>query len=174
MSQAVEGTHTTPVGKAGRHHRHRTRVRIDQGAHDSAMSGRDCRSLARTASLMAVALIMAAAPVYVLLGEKAIAVSPPLWNLALDLCRITTGLFGLLAVVSTVTGRGADSSRHDTFGSIVAGVVFIAAAVAGLGLVIVVTGLAGLALLYAGGVAAVDACRSQHREPARPELARHV
>ena len=167
MSQAVEGTHSTAVSKARRHHRHPTLARTDQRAHEFAASSRDGRSLAGTASLMAVALIMTAAPVYVLLAVKGIADAPPLWNLALDLCRVITALFGLLAIVSTVPGRSAGSSCQDILGSIIAGVVFIAAAVVGLGLVLVVTGLAGLALLYASAVAAADAFRSQHREPAR-------
>jgi hypothetical protein len=170
MSQAVKGTHTAAVGTTGRHRWRRTRVRTDRGGHESAMSGRDRGSVASTALLLAVATIMIAAPACVILGEKGIAVSPSLWNLAVDLCRGITGLFGLLVLVSAVTELGADSSRQDTFGSIVGGVAFIAAAITGLGLVIVVTGLGGLALLYAGVAVAVDAVRFRHREPARPEL----
>ncbi|MGN6871932.1 MAG: hypothetical protein ACTHMY_26370 [Solirubrobacteraceae bacterium] len=128
------------------------------------MSGRDRRGLALIASLLAIGMVMIAAPICVILGEKAIVVSPALWNLSADVCRVITGLVGLFVLVSAVRGRGSDSSRHDTFGSIVGGVVLIAGAVAGLGLVIVVTGLGGLAFLYAGGALAVDAFRSGHRE----------
>lgn len=174
MSQAVEGTHTTPVGTTGRHRWHRTRVRTDRGTHESAMSGRDRGSVAWIAALLAVATIMIAAPACVILGEKGVAVSPSLLNLAVDLCRLVTGLFGLLVLVSAVTGRGSDSSRQEAFRSIVGGVAFIAAAIAALGLVIVVTGLGGLALLYAGAALAADALRIRHREPAHPELTRHA
>lgn len=174
MFHAIEGTHTTAVVKARRHHGHPTRVRTDQGALERAASGRDLRGLALTAALMAVALVMTAAPVCVILGEKGVAVSPSLWNVAVDLCRIITGLFGLLAVISSVRGRGSDSSRHDTLGSIASGAVLVVAAVAGLGLVIVITGLTGVVLLYVSGVAVADAFRPRHREPARPEPAQHV
>lgn len=161
MSQAVEGTHTTAVGKARRHRRHRTPVR--------AMGGRNRRNLAVALLLMAVALIMIAAAIYTFLGEK-VAVSPSLWKAAAVLCRVTAGLFGLLAIVSTVTGRRTESGRDGFFGSIVTGVVLIAAAVAGLGLVTVMTGIGGLVLLYAGGAVAVDAFRRDQRSldaPAR-------
>ncbi|HET6866696.1 MAG TPA: hypothetical protein VFH80_12335 [Solirubrobacteraceae bacterium] len=138
------------------------------------MSGRDGRGLALIVSLLAVGLVMIAAPICVFLGEKVIVVSPSLWNLALDLCRVITGLVGLFVLGSALSGRGADSSRHDTFGSIVGGVVLIAGAVLGLGLVIVVTGLGGLVFLYAGGALAVDAFRSGHREAAASEPSRHA
>lgn len=174
MSQAVGGTHTTAVDTTGRLRGNRTRVRRSRGARESAMSGRDWHSLAWMAALMPVAMVMIAASVYVVLGEKGIAGSPSLWSLALDLCRVVTGLFGLFVLVSVVPGRGSDSSRQDIFGSIAGGVVFIAAAVAGLGLVIVVTGLGGLVLLYASGAVAVDAFRCRHREPARSDLVRHA
>jgi hypothetical protein len=121
------------------------------------MSRRDRRSLTWMAALMPVAMVMIAAPVYVVLGEKGIADSPSLWNLALDLCRVVTGLFGLIVLVPVAPGRGSDSSRQDIVGSIAGGVVFIAAAVAGLGLVIVVTGLGGVVLLYASGAVVRDA-----------------
>jgi hypothetical protein len=49
-----------------------------------------------------------------------------------------------------VTGRRLGSSRDDILGSIAAGVIFIGAAIAGLRLVIVITGLGGLAVLCAG------------------------
>ena len=163
MSQAVEGTHTTAVGRTRRHRRRRTRVRSGRGAHQWVMSGRDRRGLALIVSLLAVGLVMIAAPICVVLGEKAIVVSPSLWNLSVDSCRVITGLVGLFVLVSAVSARGADDSRHGTFGSIVGGVVLIAGAVAGLGLVIAVTGLGGLAFLYAGGGLAVDALRSGHR-----------
>jgi hypothetical protein len=117
--------------------------------------------------LMVVALTMLAAPVYTLLGEKGISVSRALWNIAAALCRAVTGLFGLLAVVSVVTGRRSGSSRDDIFGSIAAGVVLIGAAIAGLRLVIVITGLGGLALLFAGGHMAVAAVRSRPPWPLR-------
>lgn len=163
MSQAVEGTHTTAVGRTRRHRRGRTRVRSDRGAHQWVMGGRDVRGLALIASLLAGGLVMIAAPICVQLGEKASVVSPSLWNLSVDSCRVITGLVGLFVLVSAVRGRGADYSDHGTFGSIVVGVVLMAGAVAGLGLVIVVTGLGGLMLLYAGGTLAVDALRSGHR-----------
>jgi hypothetical protein len=174
MSRAVEGTHTTAVDTAGRQHGDRARVPRGRGARESAMSGRDRRSLAWIAALMPVAMVMITAPVYVVLGEKGIAGSPSLWNVALDLCRVVTGLFGLFVLASVVPGRGSDSSRQDIFSSIAAGAVFIAAAVAGLGLVIVVTGLGGLVLVYAGGAVAVDAFRCRHREPARSDLVRRA
>jgi hypothetical protein len=123
------------------------------------------RTLASTSLLMASGLIMLAAAVYVLLGEQAISAPPALWNVAAAVCRAVTGLFGLLAIVSTLTARASESSRHDTISSVASGVVFIAAAVVGLRLVIVITGLGGLALLFAGGTVAVDAFRSRHREP---------
>lgn len=174
MPQVVEGTHTTAVDTAGRRHGNRTRVRRGRGARDSAMGGRDWRSVAWMASLMPVAVVMIAASVYVVLGEKGIAGSPSLWNLAVNVCRVVTGVFGLLVLVSVVPGRGSDSSRQDIFGSLAGGAVFIAAAVAALGLVIVVTGLGGLVLLYASGAVAVDAFRARRREPARSDLVRHA
>lgn len=174
MSQAVESTHTTAVDTTERQHGNRTRVRRGRGLRESAMSGGDRRSLAWMAALMPVAMVMIAAPVYVVLGEKGIAGSPSLWNIALDMCRVVTGLFGLFVLVSVVSGRGSDSSREDIFGSIAGVVVFIAAAVVGLGLVIVVTGFGGLVLLYASGAVAVDAFRFRHREPARSDLVRHA
>ena len=61
-------------------------------------------------------------------------------------------------------GRRPEANRDGAFGSVVAGVVLIAAAVAGLGFVIVMTGLGGLALLYAGGSVAVGAFRSRRPE----------
>jgi hypothetical protein len=117
-----------------------------------------------TTLLMVVGTVMLAAPVYVLLGEKGIDVSPSLWNTAVGFCRVVTGLFGLLTIVSTVTGRGSEPNRDGAVGSVAAGVVLIAAAVAGLGFVIVITGLGGLALLYAGGSVAVGAFRSRRPE----------
>jgi hypothetical protein len=129
------------------------------------MSKRSRRTLAPMVLLMAVALIMIAAPVYVLLGEKGIAVSPSLWNVAVDLCRVVTGLFGLLTIVSVVPRRGSGSSGDGTFGSLVSGVVLIAASVVGVGLVIVITGLGGLALLYAGGAVGVQAFRASRLGP---------
>jgi hypothetical protein len=160
MSQTVEGTHTTAVGEVRRHHRHRTGVRTDPGAPQPAMSERSRRTLVPVVFLMAVAAIMIAAAGYVFLGEKGIAVSPLLWKVAVDLCRVVTDLFGILAIVSVVTGRRSGSSRDGTFGSAACGALLIAAAVAGLGLVIVITGLSGLALLYAGGAGAVEAFRA--------------
>jgi MFS family permease len=135
------------------------------------LTGHRRRTMTATTLLMAVGATMVAAPVYVLLGEKGIDVSPSLWTTALAFCRAVTGLFGLLAIVSTVTGRGSRPKRDDAFRSVVAGVLFIAAAVAGLGLVIVITGLAGLVLLFASGAGVVGAFRSGRPEsvPAGPE-----
>ena len=174
MSQAVEGTQTTAVDATGRQHGNWPRVRRGRGAREAAMSGRDRRSLAWMTALMPVAMVMIAAPVYVELGEKGIAGSPSLWNLALDLCRVVTGLFGLFVLVAVVPGGGSDSNRQDIFRSIAGGVVSIAAAVAGLGLVVVVTGLGGLVLLYASGAVALDELRCRHREPAGSDLMRHA
>lgn len=106
MSQAVEGTYTTAVDTTGRQHGNRTRVRRGRRARESAMSARDRRSLVWMAALMPVAMVMIAAPVYVVLGEKGIAGSPSLWNLALDVCRVITGLFGLF-VLGSVCRDGA-------------------------------------------------------------------
>jgi hypothetical protein len=141
-------------------------------SHTVELAGRHRRTMtATTLLLMAVGAVMLAAPVYVLLGEKGIDVSPFLWNTAVAFCRVVAGLFGLLAIVLTVTGRGSESNRDGPFGSVVAGVLLIAAAVAGLGFVIVMTGLGGLALLYAGGAVAVGAFRSgRPRVPAPQKL----
>jgi hypothetical protein len=127
---------------------------------------RDRLRLLRVILLIAAGLSMVAASVLVLLGEKGVGPSESLWNVAVDLCRVVTGLLGLLAIKSAVPERRAESSRQDTFWTVVSGVVFIAAAVAGLRLVIVMTGLAGLVLIYAGGALAVDAFRSRHHGPA--------
>jgi hypothetical protein len=116
--------------------------------------------------LIAAGLTMVAAAVLVVLGQKGVVISESLWNVAVDVCRVVTGLVGLLAVESAVLGRGSESSRGDTFWNVVIGVVFIAAAVAGLRFVIVMTGLVGLVPLYAGGALAVDAFRSRLPEPA--------
>lgn len=167
MSQAVEDTHAIASGDARGHRTHRTRVRPGSGARRLAMSRLRRSTLTPIVLLTAVALIMIAAPVYVFLGEKGIAVSSLLWTVALDFCRGLTGLFGLLAIVSAVPRRRSESRGNGILGSVATGVVLIAAAAAGLGLVIVITGLTGLGLLYAGGVVAVDAFRSSRREPAR-------
>jgi hypothetical protein len=119
------------------------------------------------ALLMDVGLIMIAAPVYVFLGEKKIDVSPSLWSVALDLCRVVTGLFGIVAIVSVVTERRAGSRGGGTVGSVACGAALIAAAVAGLGIVIVLTGLAGVALLYVAGAVVIDAFRASHPKPRR-------
>ncbi len=132
------------------------------------MSGRNPRTVGAMTLLIAVALTMVAAPVYVLLGTKGIGMSSSLWTIAVALCRVVTGLFGLLAIVSAVTRRGSRPSRDNTLGSVASGVVLIAAAVAGLGLVIVITGFAGLVLLYAGGAQAVDALHSWLPKPVPP------
>ncbi|HJS96271.1 MAG TPA: hypothetical protein VJ741_18545 [Solirubrobacteraceae bacterium] len=116
---------------------------------------------------MAVGLIMIAASVYVLLGEKKIDVSPSLWRVSLDLCRVVTGLFGILVIVSVVTERRSGSRDGGTFRSVACGAAFIAAAVAGLGLVIAITGLGGFALLYGGGAFFVDEFRASHPGPRR-------
>lgn len=135
------------------------------------LARRNRRTMTVTMLLTAVGAAMLAASVYVLLGEKGIDVSPFRWSAAVDFCRAVTGLFGLLAIMSTVTRRGSGSNRDGKFRSVVAGVLFIAAGVAGFGLVIVITGLAGLGLLYAGGGAAVGAFRSARPGPrsAEPE-----
>jgi hypothetical protein len=86
------------------------------------LTGHSRRTMTATTLLMAVRATMVAAPVYVLLGEKGIDVSPSLWNTSLAFCRAVTGLFGLLAIVSTVTGRGSRPKRDDAFRSVVAGV----------------------------------------------------
>ncbi len=130
-------------------------------------SERSLRTLVPIVVLMALALIMIAAPVYVFLGEKKIDVSPSLWNVALDLCRVVTGLSGILAIVSVVTDGRSGSSGDGTIGSLACGAALIAAGVAGLGLVIVITGLGGLALLCVGGVGALEAFRTSHPEPRR-------
>jgi hypothetical protein len=132
------------------------------------MSGRSRPTVAPMGLLMAAAVTMLAAPVYAFLGEKGIDVSPQVWNIAVAFCRVITGVLGLLAIVSAVTGRRSASSRRDTFGSIAGGVVFIAAAIAGLGLVLVITGVVGFGLLCVGGAAAVNAFRSWRSEPASP------
>jgi hypothetical protein len=119
------------------------------------MSGRNRRALAPIGLLMAAALTMLAAPEYAFLGENGIDVSPAVWNIAVAFCRVITGVLGLLAIVSAVTGRRSASSRRDTFGSIAGGVVLIAAAIAGLELVLVITGVVGFGLLCVGGAAAV-------------------
>ena len=133
------------------------------------MSKRSRRSLAPMILLMAVALIMLAAPVYVLLGEKGIAVSPSFWKLAVDLCRGITGLFGILTIVSVVPGRRSGPSGEGALGSLVAGALLIVAAIADLGLTIVITGLAGLGLLFAGGAVVVEAFRATRAEPGQTQ-----
>ena len=165
MSQSVNGIHTTAIDDARRHGRHRTRVRSGPGAPRRAMTGLRRGSLAPTVLLIAAALIMIATPVYVTMGEKGIAVSPSLWKVAIDFCRVVTGLVGLLTIGSAVNERRSVSSGDGTLGSLAGGVVLIAAAVAGLGLVIVMTGLIGLGLLFAGGAVAVDAFRPSRPEP---------
>jgi hypothetical protein len=153
MSQAVEATHTATVAEAGTHDTHRT------------IGG--LRALVPLALLMTAGLIMTAASVYVFLGEKKINVSPSLWMAALDLCRVVTGLYGIFAIVSVVTERRSGSRGGNTFGSVVCGAALIAAAVAGLGLVMVITGLGGITLLFAGGFVVVEALRVSHPEPRR-------
>lgn len=117
---------------------------------------------------MVVGLTLLAAAVYVVLGEKDTSVSPSLWNVAVVLCRVITGLIGLLAIAPAVVRRGAGSSRDYTLGSVATAVVLIAAAVVGLRLVIVITGLGGIGLLYAAGATAVAASRSTRPEPEPP------
>jgi hypothetical protein len=117
---------------------------------------------------MVVGLTMLAAAVYVVLGEKDAGVSPSLWNVAAVLCRVITGLFGLLAIAPAVVRRGAGSTRDDTLGSVATAVVLIASAVVGLRLVIVITGLGGIGLLYAAGATALNASRSRPPEPEPP------
>jgi hypothetical protein len=117
------------------------------------------RPLVSMALLMALALIMIAAPVYVFLGEKRIDVSPSLWHAALDLCRAVTALFGILPIVSVLPARRPRSGDGGTFGSAAGGAALIAAAVAGWGLVLVITGLGGLALLCGGGAVAFEELR---------------
>lgn len=153
MSQALEATHTATVAEAGTHDTHRT------------IGGR--RALVPLALLMIAGLIMTAASVYVFLGEKKIDVSPSLWMAALDLCRVVTGLFGIFVIVSVVTERRSGSRGGDTFRTLACGAALIAAAAAGLGLVIVVTGLGGITLMFAGGVVVVDALRVSHPGPRR-------
>jgi len=111
-------------------------------------------------SLMATGLAMFAAAVCVVLGEEGVRLSEPLWNVSVDVCRAVTGLLGLLMIKSLASGRRLESSRMDTFWTVVSGVLFIVAAVVGLGLVIVMTGVVGLVLLYAGGTVAVEEVRS--------------
>lgn len=165
MSQANEAIHSAAVGGTRPHRRRWTRVRTDAGAHQWAVSWRSCRILVAVVLLIAVALIMIAAPVYVFLGEKKIVVSPALWSVALDVCRVVTGLFGMLGIVSVVTERRSGSSGDGALGSVAGGAVLIVAAVAGLGLVIVITFLGGLVLLVAGGAVAVEAFRASTPEP---------
>ena len=105
------------------------------------MRGRNGRTLAATILLMVTGVTLLAAAVYVVLGEKEGGVSPSLWNVAVVLCRVITGLFGLLAIAPAVVGRGAGSSRDETLGAVTTAVILIAAAVVGLRLVIVITGL---------------------------------
>ncbi len=121
---------------------------------------RDRLRLPRVTLLMAAGLAMVAAAVCVVLGEKGVGLSESLWNVAVDVCRVVTGLLGLLVIKPVVPGRRSKESRHDTFWTVVSGGVFIAAAVVGLRLVIAITALGGLVLLYAGGAEAVEAFRS--------------
>jgi hypothetical protein len=121
---------------------------------------RNRRSLRLVILLMTAGLAMLAAAVCVVLGEKGLGVSESLWRVAVDVCRVVTGLLGLLVIQSVAAGRRSQASRRDTFWTVVSGVVFLVAAVAGLRLVIVITGFGGLVLLYAGGAVAVEAFRS--------------
>jgi hypothetical protein len=127
-------------------------------------TGHNRRTMSVTTLLMASGAAMLAASVCVLLGEKGIDVSPSVWHTAVAFCRVVTGLVGLLMIGSAVTGRGSGSNRDGAFGSVVAGVLCVAAAVAGVGLVIVITGLGGLVLLFAGGAVAIGVFRSRHPE----------
>lgn len=126
---------------------------------------RNRRSLRLVILLMAAGLAMLAAAVCVVLGEKGLGVSESLWSVAVDVCRVVTGLLGLLVIKGAVPGRHSEASRHDTFWAVASGLLFIGAALAGFRLVIVMTGLGGLVLLYAGGAEAVDAFRSRPLEP---------
>jgi hypothetical protein len=151
MSQADENTHTATVAEAQPQHAHRTLVRANPSAPHRLMSKRSCRTEVRLALLMAFALVMIAAPVYVFLGEKKIDVSPSLWSAALDFCRVVTGLFGIIGIVSVVTERRSGARGDGLVGSVAGGAALIGAAVVGLGLVIVVTALGGAVLLYGAG-----------------------
>ena len=126
---------------------------------------RDRLRFPRVTVLMAAGLAMIAAAVCVILGEKGVGVSESLWTVAVDVCRVVTGLLGLLVIKGAVPGRHSEASRHDTFWAVASGLLFIGAALAGFRLVIVMTGLGGLVLLYAGGAEAVDAFRSRPLEP---------
>lgn len=133
---------------------------------------RNRRSLRLVILLMAAGLAMLAAAVCVVLGEKGLGVSESLWSVAVDVCRVVTGLLGLLVIKSVAPGRRSEASWRDTFWTVVSGLVFIVAAVAGLRLVIAITGFGGLLLLYAGGAAAVHptidrGCASGVRPEAR-------
>lgn len=59
---------------------------------------RDRLRFPRVTVLMAAGLAMVAAAVCVVLGEKGVGLSESLWNVALDVCRVVTGLLGLLVV----------------------------------------------------------------------------
>ena len=59
---------------------------------------RNRRSLRLVILLMAAGLAMLAAAVCVVLGEKGLFVSEPLWSVAVDVCRAVTGLLGLLVI----------------------------------------------------------------------------
>src|SRR5262249_44708351 len=100
-------------------------------------------------------------------GEKTIYVSPSLWSVAFDVCRVFTGLSGILAIVGVVTDRRSGSRGDGDFGCLAGAAAVIAAAVAGLGIVIAMTGLAGVGLLYAGGAGVVESLRASHPEPRR-------
>jgi hypothetical protein len=167
MFQADEGTHITTIGEARPHHRHWMRVRTDSGARQWAVSRHSRRTFAAMVFLVAVALILIAAPVCVFLGEKTNAVSPSLWSVADDVCRVVAGLFGILGIVLVVAERRSGSSGGGDLRTVAGGAALIAAAAAGLGIVIVVTGLGGLAFLYAGGVLAVECFRAPQPEPRR-------
>lgn len=108
------------------------------------------RLSARPVMFLLAGLGMISAVVIVILGEKTSGISLPVWNVALIACQGVTGLLGLRVLVSSLIARGSKSSLRERLSTMATGGVLVAAAVAGVGLVLVVTGLFGLRLTLTG------------------------
>ena len=101
--------------------------------------------------VLLVAMGVTASALIVFLAEKGVRISDSVGLVALRVCQVTTGMLGLAVFVGAVLGalRPPRGPFGQTVGAFFVSLLFVGAAVAGLGLVIVLTGLVGLGVLWA-------------------------